>query len=244
MWRSIGRDEMDFFREEGYLVLENLISPKELQYYDRVYDDFLFNRIETSGHRSDLSGGTDFSREKITQIMLPSKFLPELKELPIHGRTLQIARELLGTDMDLDFDMLINKSPLTNTPTPWHQDAAYWIDMPDRRAVSCWVAIDRAFKENGCMWYIPKSHRSPVLPHVQTGNKGALQCEGSEARGVCIPLEPGSCVLHQGGTLHYSRGNSTLLNRRAVIVNYRPSAMIRLERSRGVDHSGERKAKL
>jgi ectoine hydroxylase-related dioxygenase (phytanoyl-CoA dioxygenase family) len=206
-----------------------------------VYNAFLDNRINARRYRSDLSGSEDGESEKITQIMVPAKVFPELLEKPIHRKTLQIARDLLGADMELDFDMMINKAPFTKAITPWHQDAAYWIDLPDKRAVSCWVAIDPAFKENGCMWYVPKSHLSPPLPHTQTGNKGALRCEGSEENAVCIPLEAGSCVLHQGGTLHYSRGNTTRQHRRALITNYRPEKMIALERSAGVDHTGERK---
>ena len=31
------------------------------------------------------------------------------------------------------------KAPHTDTITPWHQDQSYWLDMPDKRAVSCWV---------------------------------------------------------------------------------------------------------
>ena len=103
--------------------------------------------------------------------------------------------------------------------------------------------ISHAYKENGCMWYTPKSHLSPILPHRQTGNKGALQCEGKEENSVFIELQPGSCVFHQGGTLHYSRGNSTKHNRRALITNFRPKAMIALERAQGVDHTGERVVK-
>ena len=230
-----------FFAEEGYLVINNLLGPEEVKYYAKVYEDFLDNRINASKYRSDLSGSEKSSTEKITQIMVPSKVWPELLEKPIHTRTTNIAKQLLGDDMALDFDMLINKAPLTDTKTPWHQDAAYWIDLPDKRAVSCWVAIDKAFKENGCMWYVPKSHLLPLQPHKQTGNKGALQCEGSELDAVCIELDPGSCVLHQGGTLHYSRGNTTNSHRKALITNYRPAAMIALERSQGVDHTGERK---
>ena len=52
--------------------------------------------------------------------------------------------------------------------------------------------------------------------------RGALQCDGTEAEGVFVELKAGSCVLHHGATLHYSRGNSTALNRRAFIVNFRP----------------------
>jgi len=149
----------------------------------------------------------------------------------------------MGEDMDLDFDMLINKSPFTSAETPWHQDAAYWINMPDIRAVSCWVAIDHAFLDNGCMWYTPKSHKGDILLHEQVGNKGALRCNGSESNSVYVELEPGSCVLHHGRTLHYSRGNSTAKNRRAFITNFRPKSMITFERKQGYDHTGTREVK-
>ena len=229
-----------FFETEGYLVVENLIAREEVQYYSALYNSFLDNSIDASKFRYDLSG-SDAKQEKITQIMVPSKLVPDLLQKPIHQKSLQIAKELMGDDIELDFDMMINKAPHTNAPTPWHQDAAYWINMPDKRAASCWIAIDHAYKENGCMWYTPKSHLSPILPHEQTGNKGALKCAGSEEGSVWVELKPGSCVFHQGGTLHYSRGNTTSDNRRALITNFRPKAMIELERQQGVDHTGERK---
>jgi ectoine hydroxylase-related dioxygenase (phytanoyl-CoA dioxygenase family) len=236
------QEQKSFFEIEGYLVVENLINQTEVDYYSSLYNSFLDNSIDASRYRSDLSGG-EGAKEKITQIMVPSKLVPELLEKAIHRKSLEIAKTLLGDDIELDFDMLINKAPNTNTITPWHQDAAYWIDMPDKRAASCWVAIDHAYKENGCMWYTPKSHLSPILPHSQTGNKGALQCEGAEENSVFIELQPGSCVFHQGGTLHYSRGNATEHNRRALITNFRPSVMIALEREQGVDHTGDREIK-
>ncbi len=236
------RSQKTFFHEQGYVRVDNLLLPEEVAYYSHLYNSFLNNSIDASTYRSDLSG-KEGENEKITQIMVPSKLFPELLQKPLHIKTLQIARELLGDDIDLDFDMLINKAPRTNTPTPWHQDAAYWIDMPDKRAASCWVAIDPAYKENGCMWYTPKSHKAPLLPHVQTGDKGALQCKGDEDDSVCIALQPGSCVFHQGGTLHYSRGNSTDSQRRAFITNFRPKAIIALERSKGVDHTGKREVR-
>ena len=175
--------------------------------------------------------------------MLPSKILPSLEQKTMHVIGLKIARFLLGNDIILDFDMLINKAPNTNKETPWHQDAAYWLDMPDKRALSIWFAIDKATLDNGCMWYTPKSHLLPLREHNQPINGGALQCKGSEKESVSIPLNPGSCVIHQGKTLHYSRGNSTDNNRRAFILNYRPKEMVEFERKNGYDHTGAIKQK-
>lgn len=236
-------EQVDFFEQQGYLVIENLLKSEELDYYHSVYDSFLNGQIDSSGFRSDLSGSRDNNRELITQIMVPGRIFPELLERPIHVRSLQIAKELLGSDMELDFDMLINKAPETATETPWHQDAAYWLEMPDQRALSCWTAIDQATLDNGCMWYTPKSHLGGILPHSQIGDGGALTCEGSESGSVYVELNPGSCVLHHGRTLHYSRGNSTSSNRRALITNFRPGKMIDFERERGYDHTGQRSAR-
>ncbi|WPP53013.1 phytanoyl-CoA dioxygenase family protein [Catalinimonas niigatensis] len=235
-----------FFQAQGYLKIPQLLSPEQLIYYRAVYEDFLENRIEISRYRSDLGTHAEEEKaegikERITQIMVPSKLVPDLLNKPLHQQSLAIAQSLLGDDMALDFDMLIDKAPFSNTPTPWHQDCAYWIEMPDLRAVSCWVALDKASIDNGCMWYVPQSHQLPMRPHRPAGKGGgALECDASEEEGVAVELQAGDCVLHQGGTLHYSRGNTTAHRRRAFITNFRPQQMIELERAQGYDHTGER----
>ena len=242
---TLTNEQIDFFNSEGYLVIDGLLSNDEIQYYGDVYDAILDGKLgDTTGLRSDLSGSTDSANgERITQIMVPSRIHPEFWKHPLHQRASQVARQLLGDDMELDFDMLINKPPGDSAETPWHQDASYWLDMPDKRAVSIWTAIDRSFLDNGCMWYTPKSHLGPLLPHSQVGSGGALRCEGSEADSVYVELNPGSCVLHHGQTIHYSRANTSTSDRRAFILNYRPATMIQFERERGFDHTGGRSVK-
>ena len=162
-----------FFESNGYLVIDQMIDEKELTSYRRIYDEFLDGTIDTGKNRSDL-GARDSSenkgKEKITQIMWPSDFFPQLLQMSFHKRALEIARTILGGDIEMDFDMLINKAPFTKTETPWHQDAAYWIKMPDKRALSCWLALDTATKSNGCMWYVPASHLKALRPHRFAGN--------------------------------------------------------------------------
>lgn len=169
--------------------------------------------------------------------MWPSNFVATLEGMPYHKKALQIAKELMGNDIQMDFDMLINKAPHTNTITPWHQDASYWIDLQDKRAASCWMALDEATVDNGCMWFVPGSNQLEIRPHRYAGKEGgALVCDAEEGEAVAVPLSPGSCTFHGGQTLHYSRGNSTSRQRRAFIINFRPKEMIELERSKGFDH--------
>jgi ectoine hydroxylase-related dioxygenase (phytanoyl-CoA dioxygenase family) len=236
---NIPSGAVSFFEKNGFLAIENLLSMAEVMHLRNIYDTFLSGEIPAGEHRSDLSGAGK-GRELITQIMRPSDLFPSLKNLPIYRKTEALACQLLGDDLQLDFDMLIDKAPYTNTLTPWHQDEAYWIDMPDKRAVSCWVSLDHATINRGCMWFIPRSHLEPLRPHKQTWNGGALQCEASESEAVAVELQPGSCTLHHGRTLHYSRGNSTSDHRRAFILNFRPASMIAFERESGFDHLGKR----
>jgi len=234
-----------FFSENGYVVSENILDKKELEDIREIYELFIENKIEVGNARSDLSGLTNGNgkSEKITQIMRPSYFFPDLAQFAVYTKALNLAKSLLGNDMALDFDMLIDKSPHTNTPTPWHQDEAYWIDMEDKRATSCWIALDEVFRENGCMWFVPGSHKFAIRKHSQTGLKGALQCEANEEEATPVYLKAGDCTFHDGKTIHYSRGNETSLRRRALILNFRPEKMILFEREKGFDHLGERKVR-
>lgn len=237
---TITKEQFDFYHENGYLVVENIINAVELAHYQSIYDDFLNEKINASANRSDL--GTDGKTgdkkvENITQIMWPSDFVNGILSMAYHQKASEIAKSILGDDMVMDFDMLIDKAPNTNTPTPWHQDAAYWLALPDTRAISCWLALDKATLDNGCMWYVPKSHLQPVRPHrFATVKGGALVCDCTENEGIAVEIKAGTCIFHDGKMLHYSRGNSTKSHRRAFIVNFRPEAMVEYERAKGFDH--------
>lgn len=231
--------QFQLFESHGYLKVEALISDEEILWYRQCFDQFISGEIATGSQRSDLSG-IGANEELITQIMRPSLLYSELATSALYKRVLALARMLMGGDMEIDFDMLINKAPHTQQATPWHQDAAYWIDMPDKRALSCWIALDDATIDNGCMWYVPGSHLKPLRQHQQIVQGGPLICECSESEGLAVPLKAGEGTFHHGRTLHYSRGNVTSGQRRAIIINCRPEAMIAYERERGFDHLGER----
>ena len=241
---EITEKDITFFKENGYLVVENLIDSETIASYQKIYDDFIAGTISVGVNRRDLKGESGNSeKEQIAQIMTPSKHYPALLDSAYYENIAYVAKTLLGDDLEIDFDMFISKPPHSAAPTPWHQDCAYWINMPDKRAVSAWMPLDEATVDNGCMWYIPGSHLQPMRKHASTAKNGALICEGNESEGEAVPLKAGSVVLHHGATVHYSRGNSTKGPRRAMIVNLRPRKMIDFERARGFDHTGENKVR-
>ena len=194
----IKRDGMkDKFLKEGFSRLDPFITIGEVGKLRVVYDKLLNDKERTANLRSDLSGGSPDKGvvEKITQIMRPSLLEKDLLETTAYHSALKWAKELLGEDMELDFDMLINKAPYTDTPTPWHQDAAYWIKLPDKRSVSCWIALDEVYEENGCMWFVPRSGDMQIVPHKALPNGGALYCETPLENTVCVPLGAGGVYV-------------------------------------------------
>lgn len=232
------------FNEQGYVVLQNVVPQNCLHVYCAAYDAMTNGDIDTSEFRHDLAGHTDQTRsgvENTGQIMWPSDRVAGLADGPLHGRTLEAARALLGEDIAFDFDMMIWKEGNTKVETPWHQDAAYWPSgMTDTRAVSCWVALDDATIENGCLWMVPGSHHESIAlrPHrpASEGSHILMTEAVSKDEGVPIELPAGSCVIWHGRTLHGARGNLTSKPRRAYITNYRPATMVEWERQNGYDH--------
>ncbi|KAL6067508.1 Phytanoyl-CoA dioxygenase, partial [Balamuthia mandrillaris] len=261
--RQVSADGTDLpfklqFERDGYLVVNDLLAPKELEIYQALYDRFLSGEIDSSAHRHDLGSHQETQQqgsENVCQIMWPSDYIENLFQGPMHTRALALAKAILGEDVDFDFDMLIYKAPHTNTDVPPHQDQAYWVDMPDKRAVSVWVAIDEATLENGCMGFVKGSHELPLRPHRQVKPGHHVLCcdydvsqQGEDKDGQCVvrcPIPPGSCTLHHGATIHFTGGNISHTRRRAFILNFRPQSMVEWSRSQGFDHgrSGWNKTK-
>ena len=233
------------WQDNGFVEFKTILYQEDVQKVSEWYDKLLNDKELTHGHRSDLTNEGAVGNEKITQIMRPSLIDDQLLKSSIFKRIEEKAKLIIGHDAALDFDMLINKLPYSNSETPWHQDVAYWPQLKDKRACSFWIAIDAADLENGCMAYIPGSHQFDTREHFQRKENGALSTEISEhdvvVNGI---LNPGDGIAHHGNTLHFAYGNKSQRNRRAWILNFRPIDMINEMRSLGYDHLGKRKNKL
>jgi len=73
-------------------------------------------------------------------------------------RLLDVIEGLLGPDLVLLYSHILNKKP-GGPRVAWHQDGPYWWRVEPKIAVTAWVALDDATRENGCMRVIPGSHR-------------------------------------------------------------------------------------
>src|SRR5436190_1770537 len=73
----------------------------------------------------------------------------------------RLREELMGAErVRIWHDQVISKPPRENKHFACHQDFFFWpLDRP--RIITCWLALDRATTDNGCMHVVPGSHRDP-----------------------------------------------------------------------------------
>ena len=96
-----------FYERNGYLIVENLVDPDGLRQYQDIVERMIEGRIECGDSRADLGGHRARVRpsvENITHIMLPSEVAPWLAGSGFFRRSLAIARQLLGDDLERDMD--------------------------------------------------------------------------------------------------------------------------------------------
>jgi ectoine hydroxylase-related dioxygenase (phytanoyl-CoA dioxygenase family) len=133
-----------------------------------------------------------------------------------------IAARLLGVEEAVveSWGHLIAKPPRHGHETPWHQDEAYGDPNFDYEALGAWVPLDDADVENGCMWFLPGSHRNGVLRHQHLGDDPSIHvlvtsAEIDTSAAVPVPLPAGGASFHHRRTLHYAGPNHSERQRRA-----------------------------
>ena len=136
------------------------------------------------------------------------------------------ASDLLGGPVRFWHDQLFCKPAMHGGVVAWHQDYSYWTRTKPMAHLTCWIGLDDSTVDNGCVHYVPGSHRWDLLPITGlAGDMNAirkvLNAEQWEQFNNHVPVElkAGECVFHHPLTIHGSFENRTPNPRRAVVIN-------------------------
>jgi ectoine hydroxylase-related dioxygenase (phytanoyl-CoA dioxygenase family) len=135
------------------------------------------------------------------------------------------ASQLLEGPVRFWHDQLFCKPAQHGGVVAWHQDYSYWTRTQPLAHLTCWIGLDDAARDNGCLQYIPGSHRWPLLPITGlAGDMNAIQSVLTESqrqqfKPVAIELRKGECSFHHPLLVHGSYENSTDRPRRATVIN-------------------------
>ena len=117
-----------------------------------------------------------------------------------------------------------NKPPRIGQLTPPHQDGYYFLLEPNE-ALTIWLSLDTADEENGCVHYVPGSHRHGMRPHRPSDVIGFSQGitdfgEDDAAEEMAAIVDPGDAIVHHSMIIHRADANPSDRNRAALGLVY------------------------
>jgi hypothetical protein len=203
------RADLAAFEERGYFTVEGLFSASEC--------DDVVAEVERAAFELALGEAEDGPLSYRPMMHLAS---PTLTAVATDPRWAPIVLPLVGTgDARLYWEQAVSKPPQARTELPWHQDNGYTPLVPEEY-VTCWLALDDAELENGCLWVIPGSHRQGTLPHHNGAGPFRVGHDGPDVDGVAVPVARGSVLVFSSLLMHRSGPNVTDRQRRAWILQY------------------------
>lgn len=122
-------------------------------------------------------------------------------------------------------DQLFYKPAKHGGVVAWHQDYSYWTRTVAMQHLTCWTGLDDATIENGCLHYVPKSHKWGLLdaPSLAGDMNGLMKYlteeQKKEFKPVAIEMKKGYGTFHHPLMVHGSYENKSEMSRRAFVIN-------------------------
>jgi len=139
---------------------------------------------------------------------------------------LMAASQLLGNkSVRFWHDQLFCKPAHHGGVVAWHQDYSYWTRTVAMQHLTCWVGLDDATTENGCLHYVPKSHKWGLLdkPELAGDMDGLMDYlteeQKAEFKPIPIEMKKGYASFHHPLMVHGSYENKSDISRRAFVLN-------------------------
>jgi len=227
-WQSytLSREQIDFFQQHGYLAGIRLLNDEQTETLRRELAELMdpdhpahdlfyeFHSNESTDPQTVLFhalGAWRISRSFHDLLWNPAFLVP--------------ASQLLGGAIRFWHDQLFCKPPQHGGVVAWHQDYSYWTRTQPMAHLSCWIGLDDSSTENGCVHYVPGSHRWDLLPMTGLANdmksiEAVLSdAQKSEFKPVAIELKAGECSFHHPLMVHGSYENRSGHPRRGSVIN-------------------------
>ncbi len=207
--------QLQQFKEQGYVILENYFSPAEMDELAGHIDRLVQEKEEMIASAGGAQG-ISRANEIVFAELLAAKD-DAIKAFIAQNKLVGLAVDTLGPDISLYWDQAVYKRPETKKDFPWHQDNGY-VPIEPELYLTCWIAVADATLDNGCIWVIPGSHKKGVVEHVSTPI--GKQCYFGEDPGTPVTLKQGSLVAFSSMLFHRSGPNLSDTIRKGYVVQY------------------------
>jgi ectoine hydroxylase-related dioxygenase (phytanoyl-CoA dioxygenase family) len=219
-------EEVDFFRQHGYLAGRRVLNDEQVEALREELAALADPRHP--GHHLFYEFHSNESRDP-TSVLFHAlgawRITPGFHDVLWNPAFLVPAAQLLGGAVRFWHDQIFSKPARSGGIVAWHQDYSYWTRTRPVAHLTCWIGLDDSTRENGCLHYVPGSHRWDLLPRASLADNmeailSVLTPEQKEQfRPVAIELRRGECTFHHAMLVHGSYANRTPQPRRALVIN-------------------------
>ncbi|WP_199202332.1 phytanoyl-CoA dioxygenase family protein [Mesorhizobium sp. 113-3-3] len=228
MKSEVTEDQVREYQERGFVHIPGLLSPAEVAELKAA----VLEAVEMMAGRKIAPGGVDrldgddrYYDKVFTQRINVSKLNQTIHRY-IRGPEIGNIASALARQpaMRIFLDQALIKEPYGN-PTAWHLDNPYW-PFYSRDSISIWIALEDATPLNGCLSFVPGSHKLANFDNVDIGKDLAglfkIYPGMAETDPVAVPMPAGDCSFHNGLTAHGAGANMTRRRRIAMTAGFMP----------------------
>lgn len=236
---SLTSDDVQAFRENGYIHLVGVLPDDVLEYYEPIISKITQEHDPAAGVALE---DKDIYGKAFIQLGNLWQHDAQVKELVFCKRLARLASELIGTaSVRLYHDQSLYKEP-SGGITPWHVDQQYW-PMDSSKSVTAWIPLQSTPLEMGPLCFGRGSHLKYIARDVKISDESeriiAQAIKKEKIIEIQEPYALGDVSFHSGWTLHRAGGNATEKSRKAHTVIYMDEQM-RLKKRRSQNQENDR----
>jgi ectoine hydroxylase-related dioxygenase (phytanoyl-CoA dioxygenase family) len=221
------RDQVDSYRTDGYLVIENVLSATELETLRGVVDGLVEASRSVTTHDGvyDLEPTHTPEEPRVRRIKEPHNVHPAFRDVAFSAKIAEILTPLIGTTSGIRYQTgkLNMKSAGHGAAVEWHQDWAFYPHTNDD-LLAIGLYLDDCGMDNGPLMVVPGSHTWPILDHHVDGVFcGAIDPAATDidfSKAVALTGKAGSMTIHHVRMVHGSALNTSDRPRRLLLFQY------------------------
>lgn len=219
----ITSQDVDFYKENGYLLVKGVFNHDEVQEMREGIDGILQKAAAAKLDRNAAWQGDYMPAEELKKLVLKGfhdihYHHASFTQAIAHANMRAVLTQIIGPNVQLHHSKMLVKPPEKGAAFPMHQDYPYF-PHEKHTMLAASVHLDDADQENGCLHVIPKSHKSGPIQHI--GTHFLNQKEYPVSEGVPCPAKAGDVLFFNYLTIHGSEANRSNRIRRNILFQYR-----------------------
>lgn len=241
----ITREDVDFYKENGYLLVKGVFSKEEVEEMREGVEGVIKRAAQAKSDVNSAWQGDFLPAEELKKLVLKGFHDVHYHDAAftravVHPNMRAVLTQIIGPNVQLHHSKMLVKPPENGAAFPMHQDYPYFPhEMHTMLAAS--VHLDDADEENGCLRVIPGSHKVGTLPHVGTYYLNHKEYPIKD--GLPCPAQAGDVLFFNYLTIHGSDANRSARTRRNVLFQYKdpsdfPTANVHFDWGMGLMVSG------